>query len=518
MVGFSIGLVLEVWLANWLAQIVSVPLAFWMASAGVLVAGIASQAAEGNWKMPTFQPWTWLTLAALVLLFTAIGRGLGIFDDYQNLPTVSLLATGDVPPHFALDPSLRFGYHYLLLLLAAQLMRLGDMLPWSALDLARGLSLALPLVLGAHWAYRLTRRWLAACMSAVVLALAGGARWLLLLLPASWLTRASSEVRLIGSASTSAPNLAQAMISAWKIDGGGPIPFPFAFYSGINQPYIMLYTGIAGSGILILLLLLLTATRWRNRGAPIVTVALMAALAMANEVAFLLLGIGIILTGFAAAARLVKWRKSRGLLTWLTISLAAFVIAALQGGMVTEIVRSASSQVAAVTSYFDPTPSPVWPPALVSAHLGALSLARPWQLLLAFLEIGPIVLVTPAVLTRGWRSIRRGRWLEAGIIASSVGLLGAMLLSFRGPLFTAGPRLLSGWLFACNLYFVPLMWSWASPTSGCRSHRGDCRWCDWLSWGSGVVRDATSSHSAASLQHIHHSVGREHGGKTLEQA
>ena len=30
--------------------------------------------------------------------------------------------------------------------------------------------------------------------------------------------------------------------------------------------------------------------------------------------------------------------------------------------------------------------------------------------------------------------------MEAGIIASSVGLLGAMLLSFQGPLFTAAPR------------------------------------------------------------------------------
>ena len=52
--------------------------------------------------------------------------------------------------------------------------------------------------------------------------------------------------------------------------------------------------------------------------------------------------------------------------------------------------------------------------------------------------------------------------MEAGIIASSVGLLGAMLLSFKGPLFTAAPRLLSGWLFVCCLYFVPLAWSWAA--------------------------------------------------------
>ena len=210
-VGFSIGLVLEIWLANLLAQRVSVPLAFWIASVGVLAAGMVLQAAQGDWRLPAFKPWTWLTLAALTLLFNAIGRGLGVFDDYQNLPTVSLMAAGDVPPHFALDPSLRFGYHYLLLLFAAQLMRLGAILPWSALDLARGLILALPLILVAHWAYRLTRRWLAACLCAAVLAFAGGARWLLLLLPVSWVAALSGEVNLIGSASSSATSLAEAI-------------------------------------------------------------------------------------------------------------------------------------------------------------------------------------------------------------------------------------------------------------------------------------------------------------------
>ena len=103
-------------------------------------------------------------------------------------------------------------------------------------------------VLAAHWAYRLTRRWFAACLSAAALAFAGGASWLLLLLPMPWVRALSGEVNLIGSASSSAPSLAEALISPWKIDGAGPIAFPFAFYSGINQPYVMLYTGIAGIG------------------------------------------------------------------------------------------------------------------------------------------------------------------------------------------------------------------------------------------------------------------------------
>jgi hypothetical protein len=464
-VGFSLGLVIEIWLANLLAQLVTVPMAFWMASFGILLVGALAAGVQGNWQIPALRPWTWLALVALAFLFNAIGQGLGVFDDYQNLPTVSLMAAGDVPPHFALDPSLRFGYHYLLLLLAAQIMRLGNILPWTALDLARGLILALPLVLVAHWAYRLTGRWLVACLTCVVFALAGGTRWLLLLLPASWVARISDQITLIGSASSSAPSLAEAMISPWKIDGAGPIPFPFAFYSGVNQPYIMLYTGIAGSGVLILMLLLLTATRWQNRGGAIVTVVLMASLAIANEIAFLLVGIGIVLSALVGVALRPNRVRTRDAAMWLGVSLAALAVATMQGGMLTEVMKSGFSHSAASASYFDPTPTLVWPPGIVSAHMGALSVANPLQLLVAVLEIGSIVLVTPAVLIRGWRAIRRGHWLEAGIIASSVGLLGAMFLSFKGPLFTAAPRLLSGWLFVCSLYFVPLVWAWSAKRS-----------------------------------------------------
>jgi hypothetical protein len=122
-------------------------------------------------------------------------------------------------------------------------------------------------------AFRITHRWLPAFLSRVVV-LAGGARLLLLLL-SPWFSH--FEITLIGSAASSATHLAEAMISPWKIDGAGPLPFPFAFYSGIHQPYVMGYTGIAGSGALILLLLLLTAERWNGKGAIVVTGALIAA-------------------------------------------------------------------------------------------------------------------------------------------------------------------------------------------------------------------------------------------------
>ncbi len=467
--GLALGLVLQAWLANLLAHALSVVMAFWLSAALIFLAGAAAalffrQGLRFEFSLP---PWLWLGL--LTLLFYAIGRGLGIFDDYQNLPTVSLMATGDIPPHFALNPSLNFDYHYLLLLFAAELMRLGHMFPWSALDLGRGLVLALPLSLSGYWAYRLTRSRLASVLTGFVLAFAGGTRWLLLLLPPALLNRISEHITLIGSGALTASNLAEAMTSNWKIDGAGPIPFPFAFYTGVNQPYVMAYTGISGSAILIMLLLLLTAGRWRHWTAGLITSALVASLAIANEVAFGLVGLSFLLVMILWMVAYRSWRLPRGLWTWIAVLGGAGLMAVAQGGMLTEIVRARLALVLSAVeglgpggaSYFDASPAFVWPPAIVSAHLGSLSILDPAQLLAALAEIGPVILVTPLVFIWGWKSFRLGKWVEAALITASLWSVPALFVAFKGPLFTATPRLMSGWFFACILYSVPLLWIWA---------------------------------------------------------
>jgi hypothetical protein len=468
MIGLGLGLVLQVWAANLLAHILPIDFAFWLSAGLVLAGGFLARfriepALRFTLSSTVFQ---WLTLGILVLLFNAIGRGLGIFDDYQNLPTVSLMASGDIPPHFALNPSLNFGYHYFLLLFAAQVMRLGHMFPWSALDLTRSLVLALPLVLAGCWAQRVTRNRLAGFFTGFMLAFAGGARWLLLLLPQTLLDRISENVTLIGSGALTAPSLSEALLTNWKIDGDGPIPFPFAFYTGVNQPYIMAYTGIAGSAILILLLLLLTANRWRHWSAGIPAMALISALAIANEVAFGLLGAGFAVVVLAWMFHNRSWKLPRELLGWIAILVAAGMVAMVQGGMFTEIVRARLTSGPEAGSYFDASPVLAWPPAIISAHLGSLSLFNPSQLVAALAEVGPIVLVTPLVFIWAWKSFRVGKWYEAALISSALGTIPALFLAFKGPLFTATPRLMGGWFFACLLYAVPLLWIWTRTRGG----------------------------------------------------
>ncbi len=465
MTGLGAGLLLQAWLANLLARGLPVMTAFWFSAGLVFAAGLLSAFMFRRDLQIEFSVPQWLLLILLTLLFNAIGNGLGIFDDYQNLPTISLMATGDIPPHFALDPSLNFGYHYLLLLISAEFMRMAHMFPWSALDLARGLVLALPLMLAGLWAYRITRNRAAAFLTGFMLAFAGGTRWLLLLLPQPILNIISSNITLIGSASTTAPNLADALLSNWKIDGAGPIPFPFAFYTGINQPYIMAYTGIAGSAILILLILLMTVGRWRHWSAAIITSVLIAALAIANEVSFGLIGLGFLLIIIAWIIVNRSWKLPRELWIWIAILGAAGLAALAQGGMFTEIVR-ARGAAGTAASYFDASPTLVWPPSIISAHLGSLSIFNVSQLIAALAEIGPIILVTPLVLIWAWKSFRIGKWFEAALIASSLWSLPALFVAFKGPLFTATPRLMSGWFFACILYSVPLLWIWLRKRSG----------------------------------------------------
>jgi len=470
MVGIGVGLVIETWLANVLAQMIPAVIAFWLAAALTLLGGLVGFILMRRQRIQihlSFSLGPWLILFMLTILFISIGRGLALFDDYQNIPTTSLMATGDIPPHFALDPHFSFNYHYLVLLFAAQFMRLGSMYPWTALDVARGLIIALPLILAWLWAYRMTRNRVASVLTSVMLMFAGGARWLLLLLPQPILQLVSNQITLIGSAGVTAPDLVRALLSEWKIEGDGPIPFPFAFHSGIFQSYVMNgFTGISGMAFIIVLLLLLTAQRWRNPLAGVISFILLSSLALANEVMFGLIGLGFVLVVMVWMISHRSWKLPPSLLCWIAVLVPVGFAAMIQGGMFTEIVRARfASGPASGGSYFDATPDLVWPPSIISAHFGALSLFNLSQLIVALTEIGPIILALPLVAIWGWKTLRAQNWYEAALIGTFAWSVPSLWVAFKGPLYTATPRLLDGLLFACTLYAVPLFWIWLRKKS-----------------------------------------------------
>jgi hypothetical protein len=62
-----------------------------------------------------------------------------------------------------------------------------------------------------------------------------------------------------------------------------------------------------------------------------------------------------------------------------------------------------------------------WPPAIVSAHLGPLSLFSPVQLIVAVFELGPVILFTPWITRWAWRRANAGDWM-LGVLACAAWL------------------------------------------------------------------------------------------------
>ena len=463
-VGLGTGLVVANWLGNFTARFLPMSVAFWGSALLTLALGLL---AAWPLRRDLFLQWPnirwsrWLLFAVATVIFTLIGRGLGMLDDFQNLPLSSLMAAGDIPPHFPGRPDTRFGYHYFLILLGVQFMRVASAAPWTALDLARGLTLALAMVFAGFIAWRLTRNKMIAWVSGAFFALAGGTRWLLLLLPGTVLNRMSSELTLIGSGRVTADNLFDALSRSWQVAGSGPIPFPFAFASGVNIPALMTHNGYGVLPNVILLLLLLLAGRQRVWLAGIPLMILLSSLALANEVDFAILYLGVILVAIVWIVQNKSIQPPRSVWFWVAVVVLAGVVAMIQGGMATEILYErlfpSTSQ---SDSYFEVGFSFV-PPTVISSHLGKLSILNPMQLLAALFEIGPMILSLPLILIWGHKALREEKWFRAVVVASAIPSLLSIFIEYSGNAgITATTRLLSNLFFVCSVYAVPLTWIW----------------------------------------------------------
>ncbi len=471
--GLAAGIMLNAWLANLLGQALPVTLAFWLAPVLTLAAGgLLAWPRRAHLRAALRLPWGQIFAFGVITgTYFLIGRGLAIFDDYQNLPMVSLLAAGRIPPQFALDPSVRFGYHHLLLLFAAQIMRLGDVYPWAALDLARALVFALTLLLAYNWSARFTRSRVAGFLAAVFVALGGGARWLLLLAPESMRAGLSANVQLIGSGAASAPDVMTALVGNWAIEGGGPLPFPFAFANGVFPPAVLSLGGVGLMGLMLLALLLLTQRGWRGWPSAAVSAVFLAALALLIEAEFILLYAAFGLLGLAAWAQARRGRAWAGSGMWLGAATAAGAAALIQGGVLTEIARGLATRLAApqaaASSYFSFNFGLAWPPGIVSAHLGALSLGNPFQAAALLAEVGPILLVAPLLAAWGVKMWRARRWFEFSLVLSGLLSLLTWLVRYEGTAgVSATTRLYAPFLKAALLYAAPLVWAWARGREG----------------------------------------------------
>jgi hypothetical protein len=471
-VGVALGLVMETWTGNLLAHFLPVDLSFWLGALLPLGFGLVCALPLSRKKIidafsvsiPQL-----LGLLALFWIYYSINRGINLFDDFQNLPLVSVLASGSIPPHFPLDPNVVFGFHYQLLLFGAQLTRIGHILAWNALDMARALSLVLSFFLMVLFVWRMTRSPLVGLFGGIFSLFASGTRWLFLLLPVEVVQAVSAHVTLIGSANQIAPNLSAALTSPWNIDGGGPIAFPFAFINGLASPLTLAMSATSALNFVTIMLLLMLSRRWRDARGGVVMVILLASLAFIAEYDYVVLFPALVLAWivYCIIKRSLQWPRS--LTRWAVALAVSAVFVAFQGGVLTQIIEGFLVRVGggqSQASYHSFTFSLVWPPSLISAHLGALRLNDPYQLLAALLELGPLVLALPLVIFWGIKMARAQHWFEAAFVAWIVPGILTSVVQYSGTAgISANSRLLSMLLLPSLIFAVPLAWTWIKPRS-----------------------------------------------------
>lgn len=429
--GFSIGMLLFIVFSNLFAHFLRLEFSFWISSILIFLCGLVFRIQH---KPTTIHPrcgfWCQAgqVAAFLILLtfFVKVNIGLSIFDDNNNLPLVSRLSAGDFPPHFYLNPEQRLDYHYGLHLFAASLVRIAGFYPWSALDFSKAITLSTLAILTWLWFRRQVRPGLVTVFALIFIFLATGTRWLLLFVPETYLVNLSAHIQLTGSALNSGPELSQALVNPWIIEGSSPVDFPFAFSNGIVPPVILAMTGYGALPYLTAVLLLLMR-KAAATSQKFVAGLVFSSLAITGEHLFLMVWTGILL------AVLVHWlatRPTRNSLSmavrWGWFLVPSLVIASFGGGVLSESLNR---------FLMPPTPSSIsgvgfggvslrLPPGITSAHLGNLSLFEPVQLVVAMMEIGLLVLLTIPVFYASAKRIKKDDILFTGLaLAAAIGLI-----------------------------------------------------------------------------------------------
>lgn len=434
--GLAAGLLVDVLLAGLLSRIAGAGMAFGLAAILTLLLGIAVNLPFGkgngkDWMPARSDAGLLLILAAGVGVFALIGRGTSPASDAHSLPLVSLLAAGE---------GVRWAGGALFNeILAAQVMRLGGLSAWLALDLARALSLSLAALLAGLWARRATGSALAGWCAGLLGWLGGGARWLLLLFPAAVLNWLGADAQLLRASGSWLGGLANRA-------GGLDVPFLLAS----DLPAALFSQGMTG-GTLLAGVLLLGAGRWRGWRGALVTGLLLAGAALSAPWFLIVVLAGLLLGGAAAWARGEMNPARRGRwLAWLGMGVGAG-LALLALGL--------------------PLPAANWrwPPRVISADWGGLSLLNPRHGVVLLVESGWLIALAAPGLAWCWRAWRAGRWYEAGFL--SLPLLGGLSLLLGGAdwareLQTAVPG------FAFSAIGVSAAWMWA------RRHTGSAR--GWL--------------------------------------
>jgi hypothetical protein len=471
LVGSIIGLLSSTYLVNFLGRLFIFPAACWVSAGIIFVSGLllnfprTRQDFLGLFRIKV-NLWVWAILLLMIAVFLGIGGGMAILDEYPILPLISQIAGGDLPPHFALDPKIIYNYHYFTYIFSAVIMRLGDIFPWTALDLQQAIFLAFCMTLLGLWVYRITRSKFAGIGAAVFYLFSGGTRWLMLFLPQGVINLFDQNIERMGSGLSSGPSLQAALSGAWAARGTGPYLIPFSFANGFNSSFSIGLGYILNLSLIFLLLFLLTFNRWKDWKSIIVYVVLLASLELSNEVTFVmfLLGFLLMLVVYMVKNRTIKMPSE------LKLLFIAFFVAGLltlfQGGVISGVFEGMFSRTFSPAgldnTFHDVSFFFSFPPGFVDAHLGRLSFLNPIQLLVLIIEIGPMLLLLWPTLIWGNKAMRAGRWMEAilvGMVVVSLGLA-FIMMSFKSTSIGSLSRAQNTFLLIFRVFAIPFLFFW----------------------------------------------------------
>ncbi len=402
-------------------------------------------------------PWQWLTFFGLFYLFYMVARGMSIWDEFKTFPLVSMIAAGDIPPHFPYDLHVILDEHYLRYLIAAQFMRIGDFYPWTSLALLQSFSLSLSTLLLIIWVQRITRNAFAAAVGGIFHLFAGGTRWLLLLFPPALIDKFNNAIQRVGSGLSSGTDLRSALISPWAAQGMAPIPIPFAFTNGFIKPFV-LGVGWDNISFLILILVLLLYDKAKDKKALFLIGILLAALGLMDETTF------AFLTALLILIHLFQLRKKeeqprKEARDHLFMLLCVWVVVFLQGGFFSGILNNLLHTTS--TSYHTFKVEFIFPPAFINPHLGELQVTNPIHLLILCLECGPIAFAFPLVLIWGWKCLQNKKYVDVAYIGTSLlGLAFCFVQITSKGINTAVNRVQNDFLEVSLLFTVPVLFYW----------------------------------------------------------
>jgi hypothetical protein len=317
------------------------------------------------------------------------------------------------------------------------------------------------------WIRRVTGSQFPAYLGAGLLIFGGATRYLLLLIPALTLNHMGANLHMDISGLTAGGSLVTDLLNQWPMDGGGPLPFPYAFASGILEPLNM-QLGATGAmwEMTILLFLLLWKPGKFSIARSLVLGLLLASLALSAEHVYAAIFAGMLIAMIIKAILgAVKHRplKIASLFPWITPMAISAVLALFQGGYITGGFMSLLSHLTGKTYPMVTTDfqgfSLRWPPAMPSGHFGPLSLFDPGQVVIMLAETGPalILLVLAAII---WlRGMPKAHHLPQALVAGSILSL-LFPIFFRYGLDFDITRLVGAALWLSFALAFPFIWLW----------------------------------------------------------